>query len=105
MLRTCGTTEEPSRRMLKKTRLLTRPTLAVISPSRLSLPRQTLCPGTLLGPSKAAGPLMPFVSPFTFHVSRLLLDIWNLPVNRSQPGIGKVSVDVREAPAPVKLSD
>ena len=32
-------------------------------------------------------------------------DIWNLPVNRSQPGIGKVSVNVREAPATEKLSD
>ena len=35
----------------------------------------------------------------------ILLDIWNLPVNRSQPGSGKVSVDVREAPASEKLSD
>ena len=35
----------------------------------------------------------------------ILLYIWNLPVNRSQPGIGKVSVDVREAPASEKLSD
>ena len=31
---TCGTTGEHSRRMLKKARLLTRPTLAVISPAR-----------------------------------------------------------------------
>jgi len=35
----------------------------------------------------------------------ILLDIWNLPVNQSQPGIGKVPVDVREAPASEKLSD
>jgi hypothetical protein len=41
-----------SRRMLKKARLLTRPTLAVISPPALSLPRQTLRPGTRLVPSK-----------------------------------------------------
>ena len=35
----------------------------------------------------------------------ILLDIWNLPVNRSKPGLGKVPVDVREAPASEKLSD
>ncbi len=33
------------------------------------------------------------------------LYIWNLPVNRSQPGTGKVSVDLRETPASMKLSD
>ena len=38
-------------------------------------------------------------------LSILPLDIWNLPVDRSQPGIGKVPVDVREAPASEKLSD
>jgi len=37
--------------------------------------------------------------------SILLLDIWNLPVDRSHPRIGKVPVDVREAPASEKLSD
>ena len=37
--------------------------------------------------------------------SILQLDIWDLPINRSQPGIGKVSVDLRETPASVKLSD
>ena len=37
--------------------------------------------------------------------SILPLDIWDLPVNRSQPGIGKVSVDAREASASIKLSD
>lgn len=35
----------------------------------------------------------------------ILLDIWNLPVNRSPPRIGKISVDDREAPASEKLSD
>ena len=34
-----------------------------------------------------------------------LLNIWDLPINRSQPGIGKVSVDLRETPASIKLSD
>ena len=34
MVWTCGKTREPSRRMLKKSRLLTRPTQAVISPAR-----------------------------------------------------------------------
>jgi hypothetical protein len=33
------------------------------------------------------------------------LDIWDLPVNQSQPGNGKISVDLREAPASEKLSD
>ena len=42
-------------RMLKQARLLTRPTLADISPSPLSLPRQPLHPGTRLLPSEAAG--------------------------------------------------
>jgi hypothetical protein len=37
--------------------------------------------------------------------SILLLDIWNLPVNRSHPHIGKIPVDPREAPASKKLSD
>ena len=37
--------------------------------------------------------------------SILQLAIWNLPVNRSQPGTGKVSVDLRETPASIKLSD
>ncbi len=37
--------------------------------------------------------------------SILSLDIWNLPVNRSHPRIGKVSVDVRKAPATEELSD
>ena len=37
--------------------------------------------------------------------SILLLDIWNLPINRRHPGIGKVSIDVREAPASEKLSN
>jgi hypothetical protein len=32
-------------------------------------------------------------------------NIWNLPVNRSQPRIGKISVDLREAPATEELSD
>ena len=41
-------------RMLKTTRLLTRPTLSVFHPFALSLPRQTLRPGTRLSPSKAA---------------------------------------------------
>jgi len=31
-------------------------------------------------------------------------DVWNLPVNRSQAGIGKVPVDVREGPTSEKLS-
>ena len=38
-------------------------------------------------------------------LSSLPLDIWNLPIDRSYPGIGKVSVDAREAPASEKLSD
>jgi hypothetical protein len=33
------------------------------------------------------------------------LGIWDLPINQSQPSIGKVSVDLRETPASVKLSD
>jgi len=33
------------------------------------------------------------------------LDIWNLPVNRIHPGIGKISVDVRKTPTSKKLSD
>ena len=33
------------------------------------------------------------------------LEVLNLPVNRKQPGIGKVSVDARETPASEKLSD
>ena len=37
--------------------------------------------------------------------SILPLDIWDLPFNRSQPRISKVSVDLRKTPAPVKLSD
>ena len=37
--------------------------------------------------------------------SILQLDIWDLPVNRSLPRIGKISVDVRKAPASEKLSD
>src|SRR5437870_12634624 len=50
MLRTCRTTTAHSRRMLKKARLLTRPTLAVISPARpesaktASLPRDAPYP-------------------------------------------------------------
>jgi hypothetical protein len=40
--------------MLKKARLLTRPTLAVISPARPESARQPLRPGTRLVPSKAA---------------------------------------------------
>ena len=32
------------------------------------------------------------------------LDIWDLPVDRSQPRIGKVSIDMRKAPASEKLS-
>ena len=39
------------RRMLKKARLLTRPTLAATHPPTLSLPRQPLRPGTRLVPS------------------------------------------------------
>jgi len=50
-------------------RLLTRPTLAAISPSRLSLPRQTLRPGTRLIPCKAAAPRLTLVSRLTFHGS------------------------------------
>lgn len=38
-------------------------------------------------------------------VTQSYSNLWNLPVNRSQPGIGKVSVDVREAAASEKLSD
>jgi hypothetical protein len=34
----------------------------------------------------------------------ILLDIWDLPVDRKGPGIGKVSIDMREAPASEKLS-
>ena len=37
--------------------------------------------------------------------SILPLDIWDLPFNRSQPRISKVSIDLRKTPAPVKLSD
>jgi len=33
------------------------------------------------------------------------LYIWNLPINRNQPGIGKVLVDLRKTPASAKLSD
>jgi len=36
--------------------------------------------------------------------SILSLDIWNLPINRNHPCIGKVSVDLREAAASKKLS-
>ena len=37
--------------------------------------------------------------------SILPLDIWDLPINRRQPRISKVSIDLREAPAAEKLSD
>jgi len=50
----CWITGEHSRRMLKKARLLTRPTPAVISPAHPESARQTLRPGTCLVPSKAA---------------------------------------------------
>jgi len=53
MVRTCGTTGEHSRRMLKKARLLTRPALAR---------RDAPCPKQ--GRSSAADPR------FTFHASR-----------------------------------
>ena len=107
-------------KMLEKARLLTRPTPAPTSPARpesantASSPRDAPFRGQ--GRSSVADPR------FTFHASRftaagsetrtplvdffsILLDIWNLPVNRSQPSIGKISVDVREAPATEKLSD
>jgi hypothetical protein len=35
----------------------------------------------------------------------ILLNIWDLPVNRKHPDIGKFSVDARKAPATEKLSD
>ena len=60
MLRTCRTTTAHSRRMLKKARLLTRPTLAVISPARpesaktASLPRDAPYPRQ--GRNSAAAP-------------------------------------------------
>ncbi len=38
-------------------------------------------------------------------VTQSCSNLWNLPVDGSQPGIGKVSIDVREAPASEKLSD
>ena len=50
-------------RMLKPTRLLSRPTLAVFHPPALSLPRQTLRPGTRLIPSKAADESKPEAYP------------------------------------------
>ena len=34
----------------------------------------------------------------------ILLDIWDLPVDRKGPRIDQVSVDAREAPASEKLS-
>ena len=36
--------------------------------------------------------------------SILSLDIWNLPINRNHPRIGKIPVDLREAAASKKLS-
>src|SRR5713101_3840505 len=57
--------------MLKKARLLTRPTPAVFHPPTLSLPIQTLRPRTRLIPCKTATPQLTIVSRFTFHVSRL----------------------------------
>ena len=121
--------------MFKKARLLTRPTLAATSPARpesaktASSPRDAPCPKqgrsersltTLLrggwDDPNCARPTRAFSSralrehrdrpsyPTPFF-SILPLDIWNLPVNRRQPGIGKVPVDVRKAPASEKLSD
>jgi len=49
-------------------RLLTRPTLAAISPSRLSLPRQTLRPRTRLIPGKAAAPRLTLIHASRFTV-------------------------------------
>ncbi len=43
-------------------------------PPALSLPRQTLRPGTRLVPIKAANSRLPLVSRFTPHVSRFLLE-------------------------------
>ena len=42
-------------------------------------------------------------TPPPFSASRL--DIWNLPINPTQPGIDQISVDVRKTPAAEKLSD
>ena len=43
-----------SNRLLKQLPVLTRPTRRLLHPPALSLPRQPLCPGTRLIPSKAA---------------------------------------------------
>ena len=71
--RRCGLTEEHPRRILKKARLLTRPTPATISPSRPesaktdSLPCDAPCPKQ--GHSSTADPR------FTFHASRFTVPL------------------------------
>ena len=54
MIRACGTTRKRFSRMLKKTRLLTRPTLAVISPSRAEAAKTASSPRDAPCPKKAA---------------------------------------------------
>lgn len=46
----------------------------------------------------AASRFTPYASHFTSP-----LDIWDLPINRSHPRLGKVSIDPRETPAPIKF--
>ena len=63
--RTCGITEEHSRRLLKKAKLLTR------QPRRAK---------TRLVPNKAAASPLTLVSRFTAHVSRLLGEMGSEPI-------------------------
>jgi hypothetical protein len=119
MAYTCDIRKEHSRRMLKKTRLLTLPTLArrdapYPKQGRSERSLTTLLRGGWDDPN-CARPTRAFSSrALREHRDRpsyptpffsILLDIWDLPVNRSHPGIGKVSVDARETPASEKLSD
>jgi hypothetical protein len=72
MARMCGTTEEHSCRMLKKSRLLTRPTLAVISPARPESAGTASSPRDAPNPKQGHSSAADLVLRFTLHVSRFL---------------------------------